>query len=35
MPHVGGNNGFIPSALIIFRCNQLTGEYYNEMLGKN
>jgi hypothetical protein len=35
MLHMGGGSGFIPSALVIFRCNQKTREYYNEINGKN
>jgi hypothetical protein len=31
----GGRRGFIPNALVIFKSNQKTGDYHNEMNGEN
>jgi hypothetical protein len=33
--HAGGCCGFIPNALVIFKSNQKTGNYHNEMNSKN
>jgi hypothetical protein len=33
--HAGGHSGFIPNALVIFKSNQKTGNYHNEMNGEN
>jgi hypothetical protein len=32
---VGGSRGFIPNTLVIFKSNQKTGDYHNEMNGEN
>jgi hypothetical protein len=33
--HAGGRRGFIPNALVVFKFNQKTGDYHNEMNGEN
>jgi hypothetical protein len=33
--HAEGRHGFIPNALVIFKSNQKTGDYHNEMKGEN
>jgi hypothetical protein len=33
--HAGGRRGLIPIALVVFKSNQKTGDYLNEMSGEN
>jgi phosphopantothenoylcysteine synthetase/decarboxylase len=33
--HAGGRRGFIPNVMFIFKSNQKTGDYHNEMNGEN
>jgi hypothetical protein len=33
--HAGGHHGFIPNSLDIFKSNQKTGDYHNEINGEN
>jgi hypothetical protein len=35
MPHMGGINGFIPNAELIYRARSATGDYHGQMNAAN